>query len=210
MEVLASIWAIITTEGSIRLLSSVDIFLFTFVSVGYAFRILSRLRDFDRDDFIKRIPGPKPHKTESLERQARWKRDHASSILRLKLMDSFYAMALGVGVPLAAFCFITLYPEWFVIDGVLWRDARTNSILTEPTGVQMALFFADQALKGGLNDVFEVFQLSVSTMTNDPTNFGYAGVVLAFRMIMDVFVLSLVIFALSAITAWRDVMGELR
>jgi hypothetical protein len=67
-----------------------------------------------------------------------------------------------------------------------------------------ALTFAiDLFLKGGLNDVIEVFELDFGSVRHAADNHLYASVILLFRLVADLFVISLIFYTARTSWNWR-------
>ena len=206
IELLASVWGGFATASTIRILSSIDILLFVFVSVAWAWQILARLRDFESDEFVKRFRGRIPTREDSINRQAQAMKGHAKEVLNAKHKDVAVATVLGVGVPLLFFGLVTIFADYFFGKTAILIDAKTGSEVFDPSNVQLALFLVDQFLKGALTDIFEVFEYSVSTVSNNSSNLVFSFLVLVFRMLMNLFVIGLVISMISTGSAWRNAM----
>jgi len=81
--------------------------------------------------------------------------------------------------------------------------------VVHPDGGQLALFGLDLLAKGGLNDFFEVFDLRVGQIGHSPDNYLFSSYVLVFRLVADLFVISLLVYAVRTFWAWRQVTAEL-
>ena len=140
----------------------------------------------DRDGRIKRF-------STKLERIKKYVTSLVSA-----LRSALIALVPIVVIPLFVLVLLTLYSDWFF---------GTPSILTNgelPTGSpeyfgEMALFFIDQLSRGLLFDAMEVFDWRLSGIEANMGNTPYLSALLAFRMIVDIYVAGLVVLVLQAI-----------
>ena len=81
----------------------------------------------------------------------------------------------------------------------------TNSVSYFDT----AVFVIDQALKGGLNDLMEVFGFNISRITNNPDQHVYTVMIYAFRLTCGAISGAIVYVAFTVFTGMRSLRSAL-
>lgn len=150
-----------------------------------------------------RISGTKPTRAQTIEAQKQRKLEHARAYSAASIGRIAYTFVLGVGVPFAAVLIITAQGSWLFPQAPVLVDALTRSHIAHPDTAQLTAFAVDLFLKGGLNDVIEVFELDFGSVRHASDNLLYASYILLFRLVADLFVLSLIFYAGRTAVNWR-------
>jgi len=182
VPIIAQLIAWLSSPLALVIYSWVAILLCMGFSALYAREQIKLLKSFSEADLIRKRPGPPARKPESIQRDIDALLVFAKSRMRkISLMTMSLFMA-GILVPGTVLGIIALY-QYFLMPGppVLMVDGTPGQSLPMPS--QVLYFVADQSLKGGLGDTFEVFKLGVTPITNNPDNHIYSAFVLIFRFI---------------------------
>lgn len=223
---MGEIWQSILDSDAARALSTVTMqrayafaaaLLLTGLAVRIAYPLLRFLHNHTRYHALLarlRIPGPAPSRAASIAAQRKRKLETAREYSAHTIGTILLVFLLGVGVPFAVVMTVTWQGSWLFPDMPVLIDAVSREPVETPSLAQLAGFAADLFLKGGLNDLFEVFEWEIGQLRHASTNLGYSGFILLFRVIADVFVLSLVFYAGRTLWHWRrasiQVMREAR
>ena len=114
--------------------------------------------------------------------------------------------ALGILAP-AAFLYAGTSFYWWFDDSHLPLALHGTAIpAATPGPLQLAIYVADQLLRGGFFDALEVFQVPVAAFTNNPKAYYYSFGVLAFHLYAEAFV----IFGLSYVLRLSRVANTAR
>lgn len=182
-SILTQTGALLTSPFALWTYSWVGIGLVLLAAISISSLQLRIIQNFNEAQLIERIPGPIPEKASSIkkriDRLERHARDRMSDLSRrLSLMLIF-----GVILPASTLTVIAWYQSWFIsgVPALLVSGVPTFASEIEP--VQLVAFSLDQALRGGLSDLFEVFGFSVTEVSNNPDNLIFSGLVLGFRFL---------------------------
>ncbi len=156
-----------------------------------------------------RYRGRRPTTEEGKARRRNRQRRDAKAYATKTLMRILVIFVLGVIIPLGAVMAISVASPWLFPDGYALVDRQSLSPVIHPDGGQLVLFGLDLLAKGGLNDFFEVFDLRVGQLGHSPDNYLFSGYILVFRLVADLFVISLLVYAIRTFWAWRQVTAEL-
>lgn len=114
------------------------------------------------------------------------------------LRSSLLALLPIVVLPLAVLVVLTVYAEWFFgTPSFLIEEASATG--TAGHFGEMALFFIDQLSRGLMFDVMEVFEWRLSSIETNTSNTPYLSALVAFRMIVDIYVVGLIVLLGQAI-----------
>ena len=153
--------------------------------------------------------GRRPTTAEGKARRRNRQKQDAKAYAAKTLGRILLIFLLGVVVPLGTVMAISMSSAWLFPDGYALIDRQSLSPVIQPDGGQLVLFGLDLLAKGGLNDFFEVFDLRVGQVGHSPDNYLFSGYVLMFRLVADLFVISLFVYAIRTFWAWRQVTAEL-
>jgi hypothetical protein len=146
-------------------------------SVTLAIAQLGIVRRFNEVALIKRKRGPKAQKPETLLRQIREFESYAENAVRDAVMRASFVLVFGVGVPGLLLAVLVFYQDWLMPGTAMLLDAPG-------TGPQILIAFVlDQALRGGLSDAFEVFDLSLTSVRNNPDHLIFSWLIFSYRVI---------------------------
>lgn len=107
---------------------------------------------------------------------------------------------------------IAVYQDWLLPGppALIVEGAEISSGVIHLTDV--AVFMADQALRGALSDTFEVFDLSLSRVTNNPESRFFSGLVLLYRFLFALAAAAMIYVFVSVVRAqphMREYISEL-
>ncbi len=196
----------LTTAAMQRVYAFALAVLVTGLAVRIAYPLLRFLHNQTRyDELVRRmrIPGPEPTRAATIAAQRARKLNTARSYSAKTIGTIILVFLLGVGVPFASVMTVTWYGDWLFPGMPVLIDAVSREPVEAPNLTQLAGFAADLFVKGGLNDLFEVFEWEIGQLRHASDNWGYSSFILLFRVVADVFVLSLVFYAGRTLWHWR-------
>ena len=173
------------------------------VSLYGAFRA-DRWADDNIKDATVEIPraflGPTVTLGGSFDRQQADIRNRARP-LRQKAALSFLASLLaGVVVPTGMLIAATQYYSW-LDPGAAHLLGSAGEPLSNPTWTQTLLFAGDQTFRGGVFDLMEVFDWTITPLDNNPANPAFTTGVVVHHLFIEAFIFSGV--GLFALSLWR-------
>ena len=145
--------------------------------------VLGIVRDFDEAHLLKQQRGPRARRARTIRRNITKFQQYANSVVQTIAMRSAGLMVIGIGLPGLLLGVIAFFQPWFIPDeAVLLLDGEPARADTQSV-YQLSVFVLDQALRGGLSDVFEVFGLRLSAFENNPSNILFSSLTLGYRLI---------------------------
>lgn len=156
-----------------------------------AYRQLKVLKAFNEADLVRRRPGPLARRMDSIRRDIRELDAFAAAKMKNILGMTVCLLWAGIVIPGITLALIAYYQQWFLPGPpalLLQTDAGVQ-VASQPW--QLFYFIVDQSLKGGLSDTFEVFDLAITRVTNNPENVVYSGFVLFYRVIAGAVVVTI-------------------
>tara|TARA_R110002072_G_scaffold13135_9_gene55526 strand:- start:8023 stop:8724 length:702 start_codon:yes stop_codon:yes gene_type:complete len=171
----------LTSPVALWVYSWAGIILVLLVAILISIFQLRILKKFDEAKILKRYRGREPEKPESIQKRINELEAHAAGAIRGVSLRSIMMIASGVVIPASMLIFVAWYQNWFISGAPALIVANTPSLASEIEPLQLVAFSIDQALRGGLSDLFEVFGLSVTQVSNNPDNLVFSGLVLGFR-----------------------------
>lgn len=109
----------------------------------------------------------------------------------------------GVVIPGSLLIVIAWNQDWFMPGELVFLVSGEPSPAQNLSVVELFLFAVDQALRGGLTDLFEVFGLSIGSVSNNPGNVAFSSLVLGFRVLCGAVTVGLIaLFARVAFGIW--------
>tara|TARA_R110002096_G_scaffold1785_3_gene9277 strand:+ start:2463 stop:3119 length:657 start_codon:yes stop_codon:yes gene_type:complete len=179
MEIFDTISLWLSREDTRFWLSWAGLGLVLLVSVTTAIAQLGIVRRFDEVALIKKQRGPRAQRPETIRRHIREFEAYGKNVVWLAVMRCGYTLLFGVVIPGLLLAVLVCYQDWLM--------PGTATLLDTPdTGADpqtLLAFVLDQALRGGLSDAFEVFDLSVSSVRNNPDNVVFSWLILGYRVI---------------------------
>ncbi|WP_339743211.1 hypothetical protein [uncultured Maricaulis sp.] len=152
------------------------------ISVTLAIAQLGIIRRFDEAALIKQQRGRKAQKPDTIRRHIREFESYAENAIRLAAIRTGFVLMFGVAIPGALLAVLVIYQDWLMPGTALLLDAPASG-----AGPQTLIgFVLDQAMRGGLSDAFEVFDLSLSPVRNNPDNVIFSWLILGYRIIAGV------------------------
>lgn len=197
----------LTSDQALRAYALAGVFLASAWAVWTAMKPLRGLHQETKLEHLLarlRIPGPRPTRRQSIEAQMERKLSEAECYAATTSARIGLTFLLGVAVPFSAILLVTACGDWFFPTMPVLVDIASQTAIHHPSAAQLGTFALDLFLKGGLNDVIEVFELDIGTVRHAASNLPYAGLILLFRFVADLFVVSLVFYALRTGYNWRQ------
>ena len=149
------------------------------VSVGLAIAQLGIIRSFDEAALIKQKRGRRALRPDTIRRQISEFESYADSVIGLAIMRTGYVLLFGVAVPGLLLAVLVYWQDWLMPGTAMLLDAPANG-----TNAQTLIaFVADQALRGGLSDAFEVFDLNLSPVRNNPDHLVFSWLIFGYRVV---------------------------
>lgn len=194
--VLDAIGAALTSEAALLVYSWTGVLLIASISVSIGVqRFLSADQNLHVElHKILKKPGPVPTRAETIQARRDARNEVLKSFARQLGVTAFFVM----GIPLAGLAVVTIASDWFFAGQPLFVDRLTGDPVGQPSNIQLGLFILDQLLKGALLDFMEVFRVQFSAIENSTTNWPYSGLVLGFRVLLDVYALAMIAKLLRA------------
>jgi len=145
--------------------------------------LIRSLSTFTKEEFDKKYGGRPPEKRGSWERRANnlkeFKKEHTRHILG----QASALLVLGVFLPGIALGIVALNEHWFLSGTITLAVANTPTPSRSIQVLDLVGFVMDQALRGALSDLFEVFGIATSNISNNIENLVFSVFVLGYRMI---------------------------
>lgn len=152
--------------------------------VGWNVRtLIISLSAFTEGEFDKKYGGRPPEKKKSWERRAANLEDFKKGRTRYILGQASALLVLGMFLPGLALGIVALNEKWFLSGTVTLMVADTPTPSSSIPIMDLIGFVVDQALRGALSDLFEVFGIAASNMSNNIENIVFSSFVLGYRMI---------------------------
>ena len=174
--------------------------------IWFAVRLLKRLHNDTRLPTLinqLKIPGRQPSRDEAIQRQKERRLEVSRRFTAQTTTRIARTAGLGVFIPFSSLLIVTAFGDWFFPAGPVLVERATGEPIRDPTAFQLALFATDLFLIGGFNDVFEVFEINLGQAAHASSNLVYAVLILAFRIVADLFVLTLVFYTGRTFWNWR-------
>ncbi|TGY90065.1 hypothetical protein E5163_02755 [Marinicauda algicola] len=167
-------------------------------------------RETDYETLVKRlkIPGPEPSRAATIAAQKARKLETARDYAQCTIGRIAITALLGVVLPFAAILTVTWQGGWFFPGQPVLVEAGSRTPIPHPDAGQLSAFGLDLLLKGGLNDVIETFEWEIGQVRHAATNYPYATLILLFRLVADLFVISLLFYAGRTALNWRRASAE--
>jgi len=184
---------------------------FALAAAGYfAWRLVKIVRRFNSIDIVETIPGARPQKAKTIQKRIDRAKAFANTTLLSLSRQASLLVFCGVIVPGAVIASIAIHQEWLLpgppalmVDGT----ASTSGIIQYG---DIAIFVSDQALRGALSDAFEVFDLSLSRVTNNPDNTIFSTFVFFYRLSCALAGAALVYVLISVVRAQPHMSAYIR
>ena len=171
------------------------------VAAYFAWHLVQTVRAFNSIDIVEIIRGPKPKRAATIQKRIDRARAFANSTLLSLSRQTSLLIFSGIVVPGAVMASIAVHQDWLLPGPpALIADGAESAIGVVPYA-DVAIFISDQALRGALSDTFEVFDLSLSRVTNNPDNMIFSGLVLFYRLLCALAAAALVYVFISVVRA---------
>ncbi len=193
--------------------SETALHIYTWIAIGLIFSslvftaliLLNRIKQFSADDIFERIHGPGPRRERTIKRRLKRMKAFASSVILTIARNAAILVLVGIILPGIMLGVIAAKQDW------IWPGTYALSLNDVPTsGTQfaqsdLAVFVADQALKGGLSDAIEVFDLGLGNIRNNPENRWFSAFVFLYRLLSGAVVVTIAFVAYRIIVTLPDV-----
>lgn len=97
----------------------------------------------------------------------------------------------GLMIPTATFLIITMNYNWFDPVGLPFLNLPDKIPLHTAADTTLAFFTLNQLVHGAMFDFFEVFNIDIVAITNNPHNYWFSGLVFLYRSLISAFVVAL-------------------
>lgn len=183
------VWQLITSEMAQRLYVvslSAGVLL---ASLRRAYNHKAILDEITETYFEVSFPGRVPTNPKSIH-----KRDiREAEIRHVRVVALWRRLAelvvLGVVVPSAFLGAATIWYDWFdPSQSPLVLQGSGEPVRAPPTQ-QLIMYIADQILRGGLFDFFEVFNFNIASLTNNTRAYAYSTGLVFFHLYVESFML---------------------
>ena len=166
--------------------------------------LLSVVRDFDEAHLIRQHRGPKAVRARTIRRNIAKFEDYARHAVRTIALRTTGLILVGIGLPGLLLALIAWNQPWFIPnEAVLLIDGAPASAHDQSVA-ELGIFILDQALRGGLSDVFEVFGLQLSAFQNNPDNILFSSFTLGYRLICGLVVASILYVIGRIVLGYRN------
>lgn len=198
LETAAAAWAILSAPWMLRAYVIALSVAMLGVSLGVSYMLKQWLDGITEDFFVVRYPGRVPVNPRSIRRRA-LRAAKTKNERMIELWSKIVALfALGIMVP-AVFLYLgTVHYGWFDPTTLPLAVRGTGEPSAVPPPFELMLYVADQLLRGGLFDAFEVFQWPVAGHTNNHKAVYYSLGVLGFHLYAEAFVIFGLLYLMRA------------
>jgi hypothetical protein len=196
---------IFSSDTALHVYTWIAIALIFSLLVITAFVLLKRIKQFSADDFFERINGPGPRKERTIKRRLKRMKNFASSVIMTIARNAAILVLVGIVFPGIMLGVIAAKQDW-IMPGTYalnLNDVPTSG--TQFAQTDLAIFVADQALKGGLSDTFEVFDIGLGNIRNNPQNKWFSALVLLYRLLSGTVVVTIGFVAYRIVVALPDI-----
>ncbi len=196
-----------TTPFALRLYAFLGLAFLMFFTVRYAIRLFRTLHNETRIEVLLEqltILGRPPTREEAIQAQLERRLESVKNYISKTTKKISLTMLFGVIVPLSVVLIIALYGSWFFPNSPVLIDRNSGAPIINPTMFQIAEFALDLFVKGGLNDLSEGFNWDIGQVSNATSNFLFTAFVTVFRIVADLFVLTLLYFLYRTWQNWND------
>lgn len=190
--------------------SWLGVVLVAFLLVWLAFRLLKVIRDFNEAEMIRTSRGRPPVKPEAIAKRIKDLRSHASGGITAAFIRSLGLIGVGIIAPGILLFILVLFDRWFLpgMPSLLEGESALEGSGVEP--ISLMVFVIDQALRGALTDTFEVFGIGLSSLSNNPGNVVFSGLILAYRSLCGIVLIAVLVLlwrVLSALPRLNDAIA---
>ncbi|MBV5258769.1 hypothetical protein FLX56_10090 [Synechococcus moorigangaii CMS01] len=198
----------LTSEAAIRVYVLVGIAVALFASGYSAFRSASSLRAFLATAPEFHVHG-NVRKRATIEAKIKELEYLIEKRLHSSIKQIFLISTFAVVVPGAILVSMVCMSEFLFAGSPPPLEIDRSAA---PGLKELIVFVADQALRGGLSDTFEVFDISVSSVTHNPDNVLFSLSLLAYRTLSGIAGAAIAFVALSFLFgggAFKDLKSDL-
>lgn len=189
------------TQAGEALSSPTALWAYSWSAIGLAFVLsitlatyqLRIIRDFNRADLVRTFRGRGPERPKSIRRRIRDLKLFRNKKFAVLAARAALMLMFGIVVPGGLLIVIALNQGWLFPGEPALLINGTLVVGSDVGPLGLAPFVIDQALRGGLTDLFEVFDFSVSAVTNNPNNILFSTLVLGFRFVCGAVVVGLIV-----------------
>tara|TARA_R110002073_G_scaffold108051_1_gene242884 strand:+ start:206 stop:895 length:690 start_codon:yes stop_codon:yes gene_type:complete len=167
----------------------------------FAWYLVRTVRAFNSIDIVETIRGPKPKRARTIQKRIDRAKAFANSTLLSLSRQASLLIFSGIVVPGAVMASIAVHQDWLLPGPPALIADGAESAVEVVSSADIAIFISDQALRGALSDTFEVFDLSLSRVTNNPDNTIFSGLVLFYRLLSALGAAALVYVFISVVRA---------
>lgn len=178
-----------------------------FLSLSLAIFYYRALEGFRPSDLITTYVGPKPKKTGSIEKRIKDMRDKAAVQKRKLGYRSAYLLIAALLVPGGCLAIMILFETLLLNSQSVLMVGTVATTADQLAPMQIILFIGDQAMRGALNDFIEVFEISITEVSHNSSNWIFSSFILLYRMLTGVAMVALVVATIKTVLGQR-ILGK--
>lgn len=165
------------------------------ISAFVAYHLLGVVRSFNDAQLIRTYPGSRPSTKKGIQKRIDELQVHASSLKKRVVGHSVGLLIVGLLVPGLAIGLIAMKENWFLGGSIALTLNGLPAASQSLEETEVAIFVFDQAVRGALGDTLEVFNIGITPVSNNASNFLFSVLVLLYRAMAGlVFVTILYVF----------------
>tara|TARA_R110000868_G_scaffold35549_1_gene127395 strand:+ start:52685 stop:53338 length:654 start_codon:yes stop_codon:yes gene_type:complete len=168
------------------------------LSVTLAITQLGIIRRFDEAALLKQQRGRRGLKPATIRRHIDEFERYASSTVRIVIVRTVFVLFFGVVIPGALLGVLVAEQDWLMPGQSMLLDPPDSRELP----LDLVAFITDQALRGGLTDAFEVFDITLSPIRNNPDHVIFSWLIIGYRLIAGL------IFAVIPFLIYQIIKGN--
>jgi len=195
----------IRSETALHIYTCIVIALVLSLLIITTYILHQRIRKFKSTDLIQKINGPAPQRERTIKKRIMRLNNFASSVSRTIFKNAIVLVLVGMILPGILLGVVAAKQSW-IIPGpyALTRNNEPTSS-TEFAKTELAVFVLNQALKGGLSDLFEVYKLDITNIENNSQNKIFSALVFIYRLLSGAVVVTIFLVGYNVIKAIPDV-----
>ncbi|PHS22360.1 MAG: hypothetical protein COA85_11780 [Robiginitomaculum sp.] len=195
----------IRSEIALHIYTWIAILLVFSLLVITAFFLLNRIKQFSTNNVIEKFKGPEPKRERSIKRRIKRMKAFASSVILTIARNAAALVLVGMVLPGIMLGVIVAKQDWIMPGtyALSLNDVPTRG--TQFSQRELIVFVADQALKGGLSDAIEVFDIGLGDVRNNPENRWFSALVFLYRLLSGAVVVTIAFVTYRIVIALPDI-----
>ncbi len=186
-------YPVLASTGALRIYALVFIAIAVIGAAYIAYRAKKKLTHLQNVAIDLKFPGPHPANENSIEKRYEVLKARAEDVLSPFRRAMWILLLTGLIVPTALFAVGIVGYGWLDPTGLPFFDPADGNAIQSIDETSTGWFILNQFSHGAMFDVFEVFNVDLAKVSNNPANYWFSGAVLLYRTIASAFVVALVI-----------------